>query len=150
MKAGRAPLLMLVLCLTLFVGCGQADSPVEKKEKRQGVDAKPEATTVKPEEHKKRAEATKAKPEAQPTTTSTASAGASAGSASASASDARPSAYTEVCRIDTYARERGMSPDQFGEQVADRMIDTNDMNVTHALDAMGVPNYPQCSTLREE
>jgi hypothetical protein len=142
--------LAMVVTLLLAVGCGQANSPAEKKEKRQGVDAKPEATTVKPEEHKKRAEATKP----QPTTTSTASASASASSAgasaSASASDARPSAYTEVCRIDTYARERGMSPDQFGEQVADRMIDTNDMNVTHALDAMGVPNYPQCSTLREE
>jgi hypothetical protein len=142
--------LLILSVLAVLYGCGQADSPVEKKEKRQGVEAKPEATTVKPEKHKKRADAT----EAQPTTTSSASASASSSAGSASAgsaklSDARPSAYTEECRIETYANEHGMSPDQFGATVADKMIDTNDMNVTHALDAMGVPNYPQCSTSEE-
>jgi hypothetical protein len=137
-------LLMLTTFAVVLCGCGQASTPIEKQEKKHGVEqAAPKPVT----EVQAVTEPTVSKPAPEPTTSSTKAPGGMSGEQAALAE-----AY---CRTVTYASKKDMSQqevsaylDKTTQRSVKEMEDDPSLSAGAAgnevLDDLDVPRYSQC------
>ena len=143
--------ILVFAAFAVLYGCGQANSPVEKQEKRGGAkQVAPEPETEVPAVSQPAA----SKPERAPEPTTPAA------SAVAGMSGEHAVLAKGYCRIVTYASEKNMSQQElsaFIDQTADQAVNEmeSDPSLTvgaagnKVLDDLEVPRYPECKVDRD-
>jgi len=143
-------LLVLASCAVLLYGCGQANTPVQKQEKKHGAEqaAQKPVTKIRPVTEPV------AKPMPESTTATTTSPANAPPEAGMSGEEQAALAET-YCRIVTYASEKDMSQHEvrnFIDQTAEHSVKEMEADPSlsagaagnKVLDDLAVPRYSQC------
>jgi hypothetical protein len=137
---------LVLVALTVLYGCGQANTPLQKQEKKHGLEqAAPKPVTK--VQAVTEPSVSKPAPAPEPTTPASNTSGGMAGERAALAE-----AY---CRIVTFASKKDMSQqevsafiDQTTKQSVKEMEDNRSLSAGAAgnkvLDDLDVPRYPEC------
>jgi hypothetical protein len=141
-----ARVLLVLVAFTILYGCGQANTPIQKQEKKHGLEqaAKKPATEV----HAV-TEPAGSKPPAPPESTTP------AGSATPARSSEQSALAEAYCRTVTYASKKDMSQQElrtFINRTAEQSVKEMENNPSlsagaagnKVLDELDIPRYPEC------